>query len=450
MRAELEAIASRAEQLEETVEVRLSSRGLENVPFELHEKDFEFVVGKEHIGVSSFVAEFLSPKICRLRRSDAAFCRYFVETRDVNHCFDRFLSAGRGSDLHIDRANASFFISLFLELENEELFSNLVSSMERTELTAENAVSQLMMKRLCFSEMHCDRELDFVASHFFEIPEQSLSKLDSETLARVLSRDCLKIESEDRLYAFIRHLIDEDASNCFLLEFVLFEFLSESSIRSFAGESDEFVIGHLSVPVWRQICRRLVLAPKLDDSSASVGSRYCRVVPNFPLDESQPLNGIIAHLTRTHGGNVSDTGVVGITADRPYSDDPSDAAKNVADLGTDSYFQSDNVPNRWISFDFKDRRITPTAYSIRPYSAGPGNHHLKSWVIEVSNDGKDWTEVDRRENNSDLNDNRVTRSFRTSRQEECRFIRLRQIGKNHYGNDFLRFTSFEIFGLLRE
>ena len=40
--------------------------------------------------------------------------------------------------------------------------------------------------------------------------------------------------------------------------------------------------------------------------------------------------------------------------------------------------------------------MIPTSYSVRGLSDGPGGEHLKSWVIEVSNDGTEnsWREID--------------------------------------------------------
>ena len=79
---------------------------------------------------------------------------------------------------------------------------------------------------------------------------------------------------------------------------------------------------------------------------------------------------------------------------------------------------------------------------------------LKSWVIEVSNTGTEsaWREIDRREDNNDLNDDYATANFKISRvaSGSVRFFRLRQIGENHNGTDVLALSSLEIFGTLLE
>jgi hypothetical protein len=172
------------------------------------------------------------------------------------------------------------------------------------------------------------------------------------------------------------------------------------------------------------------------------------VIGGLSFFPSSPLSGIINHLTSRFCGNVHDRCIVNITANRPYNDSPSNAAKNVADLGTDSVFHSVNEPNQSICFDFKAMQIRPTHYSIRMYSAAPNQYHLKNWVIEGSVDGNSWIEIDRRENNTDLNSSYAIKTFNICKVDTFRMIRLRQIGLNHRNDNYLIFTSFELFGTL--
>jgi hypothetical protein len=183
-------------------------------------------------------------------------------------------------------------------------------------------------------------------------------------------------------------------------------------------------------------------------------------------------DGIIAHLTRECGGNVHDHQVVEVTSGSfervtyganphsgAYQNRPEHAAKNAADLEAGSFFYSacrdkaENIPhtrNNWICYDFKNRRIVPTHYAIRSYDAGPGTANLKSWAVETSADGKGWQEVDHRENNNELNGKLLLRTFAVADAAPCRFIRLVNIGKNHWGNDQPCMSAWEIFGRLIE
>ena len=169
----------------------------------------------------------------------------------------------------------------------------------------------------------------------------------------------------------------------------------------------------------------------------------------FPFYEMRPLDGIITHLTRECDGNVHEKGVVNVTASSFLG---GDKPENVVDLWSRSEFCSNPSPNSWICYGLGEWRVTPTSYSIRSYGRGPGGEHLKTWVLEASNDGSEdsWAVVDSRENNSDLNSSYVIRNFAISAppSEVFRFIRLRQTGKNHKGNDYLYLSALELFGAL--
>jgi hypothetical protein len=104
--------------------------------------------------------------------------------------------------------------------------------------------------------------------------------------------------------------------------------------------------------------------------------------------------------------------------------------------------------NNWVCYDFKKRRIVPTHYMIRTNDWGPGFGHLKSWLVEVSADGKSWREVAREEDNEQLNGKLFTGTFAVAGGGECRFIRLVNIGRNHRGNDSLFISAWEICGVL--
>jgi hypothetical protein len=184
-------------------------------------------------------------------------------------------------------------------------------------------------------------------------------------------------------------------------------------------------------------------------------------------------DGIIAYLTRECGGNVHDRHVVEVTCGsfeketqgaNPHSgafgNDPRYAAKNIADLNTDSLFSSayrdkkEDIPhtrNNWVCYDFKERWIRPTHYTIRTHdNCLFRNCHLKSWLVEMSVNGESWWGAAREEDNGQLNGPHFIGTFPVTGGGACRFIRLVNIGKNHCGNDYLIISAWEIFGSLIE
>jgi hypothetical protein len=183
-------------------------------------------------------------------------------------------------------------------------------------------------------------------------------------------------------------------------------------------------------------------------------------------DEYDVPDGISAHLTRECGGNVHDRHVVDVTCGsfekETMGANPYYAAKKAADLEINSFdaffcsayrWKDENIPhtrNNWICYDFKERRIVSTHYTIRTCETRPGSSHLKSWLVETSADGKNWREVAREENNEQLNGADFTATFAVAGGGECRFIRLVNIGRNHFGSDCLMISAWEIFGSLIE
>jgi hypothetical protein len=179
--------------------------------------------------------------------------------------------------------------------------------------------------------------------------------------------------------------------------------------------------------------------------SASPSKLNSRLVDQlFSPSGDGSLDGIIDQLTRDHGGNVHDLGIVDISA---KSISGSSVGRNVADLQTTTYFHSLDAPDQWLCFDFKNRQVRPTHYSIHAHSA---NHYLRSWTLEGSVDGSSWISLADEKNNSTTNSTRPIGTFSVDKSADCRFIRLRQTGKSAYGADYLILFAFEIFGQLIE
>jgi hypothetical protein len=167
-----------------------------------------------------------------------------------------------------------------------------------------------------------------------------------------------------------------------------------------------------------------------------------------PLKAPKSLDGIMSYLGGKCGGNVHDKGVVTITSKSiAYDKDTEYAPRNVANFAEKSEFWSKNSSEQWIRWDFQKKSILPTHYSV---GSGLG-WALRSWVIEGSMDGTNWTELDRRSDNSDLHGGHWTvASFPISHPIECRIIRLTQTGENHRKDLSLAMSVFEVFGTLFE
>jgi hypothetical protein len=342
------------------------------------------------------------------------------------------MSLGSGSTIPITKANLDFFLSSSRELGNSNLYILLLEHFD----------SDFICSRLHDStvlDLLSDDLIGRISSDFSGVSRLVLEAIPVSVLSHILSHDLLKISSEDALFSYISSRICSDPEYSDLLQFVHFEYLSSDCIYRFLSTLPACIDRRL----WESISRRFVPgAPK------SFKAMEC------PLTKSKPLKGIISYLTRKHGGNIHDKGVVTITSKSVFSDNAEDSVRNVADVPSDSRFESEDEPGQWICWDFHKLRIRPTHYTIT-------GGYLKSWVVESSLDGEAWTEIDRRTDNRDLNDllrpasidfkaGCRTASFAFANSSECCFIRLTQTGKSHTEQHYLSIRAFEFFGTLLE
>ena len=106
-----------------------------------------------------------------------------------------------------------------------------------------------------------------------------------------------------------------------------------------------------------------------------------------------------------------------------------------------------------ICFDFKDKSIELTSYAIQSRGDPPNNVHLRNWVIEISNDGNKWTEIDRHQDDSTLNGSSIKKIFHIKNENKyfSRFIRLPQTGNSWYdsrNHNIIGFPFIEFYGKL--
>lgn len=134
------------------------------------------------------------------------------------------------------------------------------------------------------------------------------------------------------------------------------------------------------------------------------------------------------------------------------------SAKHAADVQNETnYAESDNMENSYLSYDFINRRVLPTHYSIRSRHDGgdtPHNNNLQTWVIEGSNTGSDWVVLDSPETNNYLDGVNASHTFNIQERNGSligfRFLRIRQTGLNTQNANYLTISALEFFGSLFE
>ncbi|OHS96431.1 hypothetical protein TRFO_37412 [Tritrichomonas foetus] len=342
-----------------------------------------------------------------------------------------------------------------------------------------------------------DSEVEFVAKHLYEISENDechLKELSLDILIQILSHPSLCIESESWLLAFIIKMTRINEKYSLLYEYLEFDEMSSDDIELFI---DSFQLSSINYGIWKSLCKRLISPPNsplnspFASKSSSISSfasyepssslllsqtkgRYkslsrCQSVDSvaqmnnslfqqdqnrfenvasfeFSENEGNSLNGVFAYLSSTiENGNIKEAGLIDITSSSAVT--IGDLA-NIVDRDSEMYSYTSNDPDSWIQIDFKNFRLTPTFYSIRTENNPSGYDHMRSWVLEGSEDGHAWTELDRREENGVLNSASAIGHFSIQNSMIAKFLRVRQIGTNWAERNYLSMSNIEFFGNL--
>jgi hypothetical protein len=447
------------------VQIRLSSEGLTRSA-SITEKDFVFILNELEVPCTKSQAAFISPAVHSLLRQDRTVNSFRIDCQADRTIFEFFEQLMNGFSIEPNREQLDGVLEIASLLGNVELLSLVLE--DDSPLSLSNVCGRIRNKSVL--DRAVDKEIEFAASHFHELDRGDLKGLEISLLERIVSSASLQLTNEDSLFSFICTL---DRNRTILLRHVMVEYLSHESMETFVTD---FQASDLDPLIWSAICRRLILpvSPKCDQKSRFLqtrrGPKHSPEEPapsigeeagwvTFPMTEKGSLDGIISYLTKKHRGNVHERGVVAITSKSIFRDRPRYLVQNLADLKPESFFLSNTgVPDQWVCWDFKERRVRLTHYAIKASL-------LLSCLLEGSMDGENWTEIDRqceicqrglptldwigRDMPVYCNDF-VTLCCEVSAPMEARFIRLTQNDKNTGGGDYMVVMAVEFFGKITE
>ena len=421
--------------------VTLSLKGLGAVAALPRDSTFTFIVDNHKYECHPLFAAFLSPAVAQVRATDPLFDQLTLNIDDSQHQFEQFITIMRGSSVKVTEHNADYLFEVAQLLGNSDLQSKLLHY-RNSELTPSNVISRIMQKEQC--RVRCGTEITFAAQNFSKLSKSELKELPLETLRQILMEKKLVVKTETSLFKFIVELIKERGPEYrSLLSCILFENLGPKQMRTFA---DLICIDDIDTPLGESICGRF-RGNNNDEKRHRYTKRTRQRTHERRLDyNGVPFTGVLDYLGHRAGGNVHQMGVVEISSSASGHNEP----WQVAEFGWTEKWMSFNVPDSWIQFDFKKRRLLCTKYSLKTANWGPDANHIKSWVVETSRTGKEWTIIDQQTNNSDLNGRSLVRTFDARPGDPARFLRIRMTGKNHIGNDYLCLTNVEFFGILTE
>ncbi|KAH0787280.1 F5/8 type C domain containing protein [Histomonas meleagridis] len=342
-----------------------------------------------------------------------------------------------GQSISVDENSSQFLMHVGILLGNNELVEKVASEKDIN-------IEQILEH---FSQGNVfQKEVDKFASMLTEVSADLVKSIDPNILYQILTNENLKVKSENALLDAILDLIDYDKeSNLFLLDAIHFENISTDKMQRFIKT---VTFEDISPQVWDSLCQRMLNQTEATSTTSSSNSDNAKQNEVVEIPCEKPFEGIISYLTKKCGGNVNEKGIVIITSETALKS-PKRHPSVVADFSSPDYYYSLDSKTNWIKFHFINSTVSITSYTLKSVPIGPRGGHLKSWVVEGSNDNESWSEIDSRLNCNDLNNKNATKTYPCKNQIEVSFIRIRQIGENHAGNNFMCLSAVEFYGTLR-
>lgn len=445
----------------------LNTNILKGIPFGKYQNDFDFIVSGKRYSVPRIVADLLSPIIRNLHYQDETIQEYRIDIESGNEeeasnnddgkdDFLNFVELCNCESKQLSERQRELYSTYFFKLGNIDSYFKLHPEFI-SGISTENSIEILTKIESItnnFSNVSHNSEyiesveqvFSFIASHFDDIDKEGLTIFPIETIEKIICNDDLKIREEDDLLEFVMSFYEKDRRFSILFEYVLFENVSEEKLKRFVKE---FYVDDINGKVWNAFCRHLFVSES-NSRKDKEDKRYTDKSIEFNMSEGKEFEGIMRHLTRETGSNIHDNGTIEITSNMINGNDH---PKNLVDYESENfYYPSGNSKGAFACFDFKDKLVQLSSYSIRSHNSSPNSQQLKNWAIEVSQDGQTWIEIDRRENEEKLNGSKFTATFKISpeNKEFYRFIRLIETGCCWYSSTRYDgiFSMIEFFGKL--
>jgi hypothetical protein len=408
----------------------LSSRGLQNIISD--ENDFTFKVNGQCFKMSTFQAEFISPSVSNVVRSDGTVKEIEISIRGAEECFHHFVSLAKGKSITIPSSQLHIFSKICVDLGNKELLELLFSN---EPLSLENIAFRL-------EQNATDSNIEYACEHFISLNHSLFSV---EILRILLTDSRIIIESEDWLLEVLQSLISKDCSYENLIDTIECQYLSQSQIVEFCEILNP---NSLNCIAWESICRRLCL--EVHPSISNPRLRIPRGI-NIEMDSRKPFDGILFYLFGKCGRNPHHAGLITVSA----PDEQTGGKFQCEDLISHEsktgkwWGTNNNNVSHYLQIDFKNLQICPSAYSIKsPNSSWSSGYFVKSWEFEGSSDGSIWQSLDRHSNCNDLCQNDVVASYHISNSPVFRYLRFRMVGQSSSNNWQFSLQQFEVFGRL--
>lgn len=435
--------------MSEEIEIQLNTKAVLNVPLNSYFNDFVFIVNGEEFKTNKFVSDLLSKKISHIHRADPTLSTYSFNTKSKGN-FTNILNLVNFQNIKFSKEMKEE-ISYVTEVINILGIDDDCLSFHYPTIKEDNVISLLQDETY---QAFQATQIEFVSQNFFNLCEtksEELSDLPIEIIYLITSHKSLKLINEDQLLKFINLVYKKsneknDETRLYsstLYENVNFLNVSSESLEEFI---EYFIIDDLDMEIWHNLCKCLITSKNTKNNNFNNNKNSTRyekqLTKKFPAGSNNDFNGIIRYLKST----TNQPHDFNITASTSYSSNS--VPSNVILYNDQNKFYQSEIESgsqgSWLCFDFIENRVILSSYQL---ISGSWGDHLRSWVIEGSNDNIDWEVIDSRNNCRGTGTSHIY-EVHNPNSKEFRYIRLRQTGVNWFNSLFLVINSFEIYGEL--
>lgn len=453
----------------------ISASGLKNIVFSSYGNDnFRFLIGKDEIQIQRFFADFISPYVSHIHQSDPTIesislnnlIRY-EKQEDIKNIItsdliENLKHISSGYNIEIDKEMCYKLQIISILLGNEELYfemrklfppksdkkDNLDSILEVLEFLNLDSIQFPIFNDTFFEDIY---------GHFDSIDKNKLLNLPKSVLYSIISSQNLKISSTDSLFDFINKFFsnrkddrDDSIDKLNLISFYELLDIQKLSQKKFQEFIDAIVLEDMTFELWsklKECFKSNFLSEQTENSKVEVKIEY----DNNPNNR---FKGIITHLGKGNPKSVVESGIVNVSGSSFIGEgyQASNAIDYKGKSSTQYYTQ--NLPDQWLCFDFKERKVKPSHYSVRSHASRSSWYNVQSWCVEGSNNGSTWVTLDTHSGDRSLDGNDASNTFEipnnSNSSDFYRYLRFRQTGSNTCGNNTLILTALEYFGIIRE
>ncbi|KAK8866351.1 hypothetical protein M9Y10_009313 [Tritrichomonas musculus] len=138
---------------------------------------------------------------------------------------------------------------------------------------------------------------------------------------------------------------------------------------------------------------------------------------------------------------------VEVTSSSIRGNDKNVSPFHAIDFNIETRFITEDQQNSFICFDFKERKIKLSNYSVRSsIGTKPKSENVQCWKIEGSNDNIKWDTLDSQTIEKSLDGKGFYNTFSANSSGFYRLIRMRQTNANTSKNNVLKIGEIEFFG----